>query len=77
MKWGRSLEQGARPSRASGLDLCQDSIQVHLKAERGPVVVLTCDVGTGEDDNSCFLTLEESRIRTTELHTGQYHTLAE
>ncbi|XP_056873196.1 transcription factor E2F2 isoform X1 [Takifugu flavidus] len=46
----------------------EDSIQVHLKAEQGPVVVLTCEVGTGED-SSCFLTLEESRIRTTELHT--------
>lgn len=40
-------------------------------------MVLTCDVGTGEEDNSCFLRLEESRIRTTELHTGRYHTLAE
>lgn len=52
--------------------VCQDSIQVHLKAEQGPILVLTCDIGTGEETYSCFLTLEESRIRTAELHTGQY-----
>lgn len=56
----------------SGLGLCQDSIQVHLKAEQGPVVVLTCDIGGREETYSCFYTLEESRIKTTELHTGQY-----
>lgn len=55
----------------SGLVLCQDSIQVHLKAEQGPIVVLTCDIGTGEETYSCFFTLEESRIKTSELHTGQ------
>lgn len=55
----------------SGLALCQDSIQVHLKAEQGPIVVLTCDIGTREENHGCFLTLEESRIKTTELLTGQ------
>lgn len=51
--------------------LGQDSIQVHLKAEQGPILVLTCDLGTGQETYSCFLTLEESRIRTAELHSGQ------
>ncbi|CAG01476.1 unnamed protein product [Tetraodon nigroviridis] len=37
----------------------EDSIQVHLKAEQGPILVLTCDIGGGE----------ESRIKTAELHT--------
>lgn len=66
---GRRQQTG--PSCVSGLGLCQDSIQVHLKAEQGPIVVLTCDIGTGEETYSCFLTLEESRIKTAELHTGQ------
>lgn len=47
----------------------QDSIQVHLKAGKGPITVLTCDIGAGEK-SGCFLTLEESRIRTAALHTG-------
>ncbi|XP_070843270.1 transcription factor E2F6 [Chaetodon trifascialis] len=45
----------------------EDSIQVHLKAGRGPIMVLTCDVGT--EQNGCFLTLEESRITTATLPT--------
>lgn len=60
-----------RPSRVSGPGLHQDSIQVHLKAEQGPILVLTCDLGSGEETYSCFLTLEKSRIRTAELHSGQ------
>lgn len=53
--------------------LTQDCIQVHLKGERGPIMVLTCDIGAGDvsgEKSSCFLTLEESRIKTTTLHTG-------
>ncbi|XP_026175033.1 transcription factor E2F6 [Mastacembelus armatus] len=51
----------------------ENSIQVHLKAERGPIMVLTCDIGAGEavseeEKSSCFLTLEESRITRTTLH---------
>lgn len=53
--------------------VCQDSIQVHLKAEQGPILVLACDVGAGEETYSCFLTLEESRIQTAELDTGRSH----
>uniref|UniRef100_A0A671X9S7 E2F transcription factor 6 n=1 Tax=Sparus aurata TaxID=8175 RepID=A0A671X9S7_SPAAU len=51
----------------------EDCIQVHLKGERGPIMVLTCDIGAGDvsgEKSSCFLTLEESRIKTTTLHTG-------
>uniref|UniRef100_H3CZF0 THAP-type domain-containing protein n=1 Tax=Tetraodon nigroviridis TaxID=99883 RepID=H3CZF0_TETNG len=47
----------------------EDSIQVHLKAEQGPILVLTCDIGGGEETYGCFLALEESRIKTAELHT--------
>lgn len=50
----------------------EDCIQVHLKGERGPIMVLTCDIGAGDvsgEKSSCFLTLEESRIKTTTLHT--------
>ncbi|XP_072218906.1 uncharacterized protein e2f6 [Leuresthes tenuis] len=46
----------------------EDSIQVHLKGSMGPIMVMTCDVGT-EENSSCFLTLEESRIKTATLHT--------
>ncbi|XP_070705582.1 transcription factor E2F6 [Pempheris klunzingeri] len=50
----------------------EDSIKVHLKGGKGPIMVLTCDIGTGDvagQKSSCFLTLEESRIKTAELHT--------
>ncbi|XP_036941328.1 transcription factor E2F6 [Acanthopagrus latus] len=50
----------------------EDGIQVHLKGERGPIMVLTCDIGAGgvsREKSSCFLTLEESRIKTSTLHT--------
>ncbi|KAM9704401.1 transcription factor E2F6 [Menidia menidia] len=44
----------------------EDSIQVHLKGGRGPITVA---VGDFESDGSpgCFLTLEESRIKTARL----------
>ncbi|XP_039980366.1 transcription factor E2F3-like [Xiphias gladius] len=55
----------------------EDSIQVHLKAGKGPIMVVTCEVESGdavtsdpgETGRGFFLTLEESRIRTTALHT--------
>ncbi|XP_023263369.1 transcription factor E2F6-like [Seriola lalandi dorsalis] len=47
----------------------QDSIRVHMKGGVGPIAVLTCEVATGEKSDS-FVTLEESRITTEELHTG-------
>ncbi|XP_011610076.2 transcription factor E2F6-like [Takifugu rubripes] len=44
----------------------EDSIQVHLTANRQPFIVLTCELGSGHDadGSACFLDLEESRIRT-------------
>ncbi|XP_070843517.1 transcription factor E2F3-like [Chaetodon trifascialis] len=55
----------------------EDSIQIHLKAGFGPIVVVTCEVGSGDavtfdprEKSSFFITLENSRIRTTTLHTG-------
>ncbi|KAK2855877.1 hypothetical protein Q5P01_004612 [Channa striata] len=51
----------------------EDSIQVHLKGGKGPIMVLTCDIGTGDvtsgEKNGCFVTLEESRFKTTTLET--------
>ncbi|XP_047429079.1 transcription factor E2FC isoform X2 [Mugil cephalus] len=48
----------------------EDSIQIHLKGGRGPIAVWTCDIGTGDDGSGDgFMTLEESRIKTTTLHT--------
>uniref|UniRef100_A0A8C9XIX9 THAP-type domain-containing protein n=1 Tax=Sander lucioperca TaxID=283035 RepID=A0A8C9XIX9_SANLU len=55
----------------------EGSIQVHLKAERGPITVLTCETETGNAATSdsgqksgvFFLPLEESRVRTSTLHT--------
>ncbi|XP_073348877.1 transcription factor E2F6 [Pagrus major] len=50
----------------------EDNIQVHLKGERGPIMVMTCDIGAGDvtgEKSSCFLKLEESRIKTSTLHT--------
>uniref|UniRef100_A0A3Q3WZ59 THAP-type domain-containing protein n=1 Tax=Mola mola TaxID=94237 RepID=A0A3Q3WZ59_MOLML len=46
----------------------QNSIQVHLKGN-SPIVVLTSDIGTG-GTSGCFVTPDESRIRTATLHTG-------
>ncbi|KAI4878469.1 hypothetical protein NFI96_021775 [Prochilodus magdalenae] len=60
----------------------EDSIKIHLKGCRGPIHVLTCEiggpggvvesVGTGPEQmkKGRFLTLEESRIQTTPLPTG-------
>ncbi|XP_072540678.1 transcription factor E2F6 [Salminus brasiliensis] len=60
----------------------EDSIQIHLKGSRGPIHVLTCEMGGQgsiiESVGSApehlkkghFLTLEESRIQTTPLPTG-------
>lgn len=53
--------------------MLQDSIQVHLKAVKGPIKVLTSDMDSGNvygGKSSCFVSLEESRIKTTPLHTG-------
>ncbi|GAA6231659.1 transcription factor E2F6-like [Lates japonicus] len=55
----------------------EDSIQVHLKAGKGPIMVLTCEVGSGDATTSdpgetgggFFLSMEESRIKTTTLHS--------
>uniref|UniRef100_A0A3B5JWW2 E2F/DP family winged-helix DNA-binding domain-containing protein n=1 Tax=Takifugu rubripes TaxID=31033 RepID=A0A3B5JWW2_TAKRU len=50
----------------------EDSIQVHLTANRQPFIVLTCELGSGHDadGSACFLDLEESRIRTKIQSTG-------
>ncbi|XP_042371013.1 transcription factor E2FA-like, partial [Plectropomus leopardus] len=53
----------------------EDSIQVHLKGGRGPIMVVTCDIEAGDattEKSSCFLTLEESRIKTATLHTEHF-----
>lgn len=51
----------------------QDSIKVHLKGGKGPITVLTCEIGTeGGEKGGCFLTLEESRVNTAPLHTGNH-----
>ncbi|KAG7235295.1 hypothetical protein INR49_002785 [Caranx melampygus] len=55
----------------------EDNIQINLKAGKGPIMVVTCEVGsgdavasaTGETKGGFFVTLEESRIKTTALHT--------
>ncbi|XP_061900366.1 uncharacterized protein LOC133648361 isoform X1 [Entelurus aequoreus] len=52
----------------------EDSIKVHLKSSKGPIALLTCDIGTGgvkvkEEMSGCFVTLEESRIQMQTLHT--------
>uniref|UniRef100_A0A8C7YFA7 E2F/DP family winged-helix DNA-binding domain-containing protein n=1 Tax=Oryzias sinensis TaxID=183150 RepID=A0A8C7YFA7_9TELE len=48
----------------------EDSIQVHLKADRGPIMVMTCGVGAGQQ-SSCFTALEESGIKLAPLPTGE------
>ncbi|XP_016519832.1 transcription factor E2F6 isoform X1 [Poecilia formosa] len=50
----------------------EDSIQIHLKGGTGPIRVVTCDAGTTGEAG--FSPLEESRIRTSELHTGSFRT---
>uniref|UniRef100_A0A3B5KQZ3 E2F transcription factor CC-MB domain-containing protein n=1 Tax=Xiphophorus couchianus TaxID=32473 RepID=A0A3B5KQZ3_9TELE len=50
----------------------EDSIQIHLKGGTGPIRVLTCDAGTTGEAG--FSSLEESRIRTAELHAGSFRT---
>lgn len=57
----------------------QDSIQIHLKGGKGPIVVWTCDIGTGDKGEKSgggdgFVALEESRIKTTTLQTGNHMT---
>ncbi|XP_060908706.1 transcription factor E2F2-like [Labrus mixtus] len=54
----------------------EDVIQVHLKAMRGSVTVLTCEVDSGGTSSpepgeirKHFEKLEESRIKTSRLHT--------
>lgn len=46
-----------------------------MKSVKGPILVMTCEVGSDDAVTSdpmqritSFLTLNESRIRTTELH---------
>ncbi|XP_076730333.1 transcription factor E2F6 isoform X2 [Maylandia zebra] len=53
----------------------EESVQLWLKAVKGPILVMTCEVGSDNAVTSdpmqritSFLTLNESRIRTTELH---------
>ncbi|XP_032398649.1 transcription factor E2F6 [Etheostoma spectabile] len=50
----------------------EDNIQIHLKGGKGPIMVTTCDIKTADataEKSGCFLTLEESRIKTATLHT--------
>ncbi|KAL2082543.1 hypothetical protein ACEWY4_022361 [Coilia grayii] len=55
----------------------EDGIHMHLKGTRGPIHVLTCEMAAPTQGlDSCdkpagFLTLEESRIRTAPLKTGE------
>ncbi|XP_029966065.1 transcription factor E2F6 isoform X2 [Salarias fasciatus] len=51
----------------------EDSIQMLLKGEKGPISVRTCDVDGGVT-SGCFVTLEESRIHTSPLHTESSNT---
>ncbi|XP_060947594.1 transcription factor E2F6-like [Limanda limanda] len=54
----------------------EDSIQVHLKAGKGPITVVTREMESmdamtsdpGRTGSGFFLTLEESRVRTSTLH---------
>ncbi|CAB1420440.1 unnamed protein product [Pleuronectes platessa] len=47
----------------------EDSIRVHLKGA-APIMVLTSDVTGGKSVS--FITLEESRVTTTDLHTESH-----
>ncbi|XP_077443003.1 transcription factor E2F6 [Stigmatopora argus] len=47
----------------------RDNIKMHMRGGKGPIVVTTCDFGTGgvpvkEEMSGCFMTLDESRIQT-------------
>nr|QFZ93598.1 transcription factor E2F6 [Larimichthys crocea] len=59
----------------------EDIIQIHLKAGRAPIMVVACEVGSGDgvtsdpgQKSSFFSSLDKSRIRTTALHTGDPNT---
>ncbi|XP_057678411.1 transcription factor E2F6 isoform X2 [Corythoichthys intestinalis] len=50
----------------------QDNIKMHLRGGKGPIAVMTCDLGTGgvpvkEEMSGCFMTLDQSRIQTQTL----------
>uniref|UniRef100_A0A3Q2G192 E2F transcription factor 6 n=1 Tax=Cyprinodon variegatus TaxID=28743 RepID=A0A3Q2G192_CYPVA len=49
----------------------EDRIQIHLKGGVGPILVMTCDIDTegSREAGGGFLPLEDSRIKTVELHT--------
>ncbi|XP_015251147.1 PREDICTED: transcription factor E2F6-like [Cyprinodon variegatus] len=57
----------------------EDRIQIHLKGGVGPILVMTCDIDTegSREAGGGFLPLEDSRIKTVELHTGPQSTLQE
>lgn len=53
----------------------EECVELRLKAVKGPILVMTCEVGSDDAVTSdrtqritSFLTLNESRIRTTALH---------
>ncbi|XP_053300944.1 transcription factor E2F5 isoform X2 [Pleuronectes platessa] len=56
----------------------EDNIQVHLKAGKGPITVVTREMDSvdaltsdpGRTGSGFFLTLEESRVRTSALYRG-------
>ncbi|KAK6295040.1 hypothetical protein J4Q44_G00342660 [Coregonus suidteri] len=54
----------------------ENGIQIHLKGGRGPIKVLTCEMGgpprdtQGSGKTMDFLALEESRIKAMLLQTG-------
>ncbi|KAM8847425.1 transcription factor E2F6 isoform 1-T1 [Synchiropus picturatus] len=52
----------------------EDSIKIHLKGVRGPIVVLTCDV-VSDEQSSDFTPLEQSRVRTRALSTDSHQPL--
>ncbi|KAM6954369.1 transcription factor E2F6 [Aplochiton taeniatus] len=55
----------------------EDSIQIHLKAGKCPITVVMCEMGIPGDSQGpeshdamgCFVTLEDSRIKTAPLQT--------
>ncbi|KAK0140757.1 Transcription factor E2F6 [Merluccius polli] len=55
----------------------EDSIQMKLKAVKGPIAVLTSEMGlrpgTSTTTEGCFIAVERSRIRTAPLNTGSSH----
>ncbi|XP_074540669.1 transcription factor E2F6 [Halichoeres trimaculatus] len=48
----------------------EDFIQIHVRSWNGPITMLTCDTGTQDRtaEGNCFLSLEESRMKTSSLH---------